>query len=80
MSKMKCQTPFKSVHLKEYSLVIVECAPQSAEVVSVSCSFCVPFGREEKPRAHHKAIANVMYFKKPFRTNSYKCHLDNQHP
>ena len=47
MSKMKHQTPFKSVHLKEYGLVIVECAPQSAELVSVPCSFCVNFGRGE---------------------------------
>ena len=64
MSKMKCQMPFKSVHLKEYCLVIVEHAPQSAEVVSVSCSFCVNFGREEKPGAKCKAAANMMYFKK----------------
>jgi hypothetical protein len=80
MSKMKRQTPFKSVHLKEYGLVIVERAPQSAEVVSVSCSFCVNFGREEKPGAKCKATANVMYFKKPFRTDSYKRHLEDQHP
>ena len=72
MSKMKRQTPFKSFHLKEYGLVIVECTPQSAEVVSVPCSFCVNFGREEKPGAKSKATANVMYFKKPFSTDSYK--------
>ena len=54
MSKMKRQMPFKSVHLKEYGLMIVECAPQSADIVSVSCSFCVNFGREEKPGAKHK--------------------------
>ena len=77
---MKRQTPFKSVYLKEYGLVIVECAPQSAEVVSVSCSFCVNFGREEKPGAKRKATANVMYFKKPFRTDSYTQHLEAQHP
>ena len=80
MSKMKRQTPFKSVHLKEYGLVIVECAPQSAEVASVSCSFCINFGREEKPGVKCKAIANVMYFKKPFRTDSCKHHLEVQHP
>ena len=73
-------TPFKSVHLKEYGLVIVEHTPQSAEVVSVSCSFCVNFGREEKPGAKRKATANVMYFKKPFRTDSYTQHLEAQHP
>ena len=80
MSKMKRQMPSKSVPLKEYGLVIVECAPQSAEVVSVSCSFCVSFGREEKPGAKRKATANVMYFKKPFRTDSYTRHLEDQHP
>ena len=58
----------------------MECTPQSAEVVSVSCSFCVNFGREEKPGAKHKATANVMYFKKPFITDSYKQHLEDQHP
>ena len=72
--------PFKSVHLKEYGFVIVECAPQNAEVESVSCSFCVNFGREEKPGAKCKATANVMHFKKPFRTDLYKCHLEDQHP
>ena len=72
MSKMKCQTPFKSVYLMEYGLVIVEHAPQSAEVVSVSCSFCVNFGREEKPGAKCNATANAMCFKKPFRKDSYK--------
>ena len=79
MSKMKRQIPFKSVHLKEYGLVIMECALQGAEVVSVSCSFCVNFGREEKPGAKCKLTANVVYFKKPFRTDSYKCHLEDQH-
>ena len=80
MSKMKRQMPFRRVHLKEYGLVIVECAPQSAEVVSVSCSFCVNFGREEKPGAKRKATANVIYFKKASRTDSYKRHLKDQHP
>jgi hypothetical protein len=64
--------PFKSVHLKKYGLVIMKCTPQSAEVVSVSCSFYVNFGREEKPGAKCKATANVMYFKKPFKTDSYQ--------
>ena len=80
MSKMTHQMPFKSVHLKEYDVVIMECTPQSAEVVSVSCSFCVNFGREEKTGAKRKATANVMHFKKPFRTDSYKQHLEDQHP
>ena len=80
MSKTKRQTPFRRVHLKEYGLVIVECTPQSAELVSVSCSYCVNFGREEKPGAKRKATANVMYFKKASRTDSYKRHLKDQHP
>ena len=80
MSKMKRQTPFKSVHVKEYGLVIVECTPQSPEVESVSSPFCVNFGREEKPGAKCKATANVMYFKKPFKTDSYKRHVEDQHP
>ena len=42
--------------------------------------FCVNFGREEKPGAKHKATANVIYFKKPFRTDSYKQHLEHQYP
>ena len=55
MSKMKRQMPFKSVHLKEYGLVIMEHGQQSADVVSVSCSLCVNFGREERPGAKCKA-------------------------
>ena len=60
--------------------MIVEHTAQSAEVVFVSCSFNVNFGREEKPGAKCKATANVMHFKKPFRTDLYKCHLEDQHP
>ena len=37
--------------------MIMECALQGAEVVSVSCSFCVNFGREEKPGAKCKLTA-----------------------
>ena len=77
MLKMKHQMSFKSVHLKAYGLVIVEHTPQNAKVVYVSCSFYDNFEREETPGAKHKATANVMYFKTPFRTDSYKCHLSN---
>ena len=60
--------------------MIVECTPQSAEVVSASWFFCVNFGREEKPGAKRKATANVMYFKTSFRSDSYKRQLEDQHP
>ena len=52
----------RSVHLKEYVLVIVEHTPQSAEDVSVSCTFYVNFGQEEKPGAKHNATAKCDVF------------------
>jgi hypothetical protein len=38
------------------------------------------FKEKKHLELHIKATANVMYFKKPFRTDSYKQHLEDQHP
>ena len=76
----KRQTPFQLSHQLEYGLKMVEKAPSSSEIVSVSCRFCISFGREEKIGSKRKATTNVMYFKKPFRSDSYRRHMETQHP
>jgi hypothetical protein len=58
-------------HLLQFGLRIVERSPNTAEVVSVCCNFCLNFGREEKVGAKRKATKKVTYFKKPFRTDVY---------
>ena len=48
-------------------------------VVSVSCQFCLHFGREEKIGAKRKVTANITYFRRPFRADTYSRHLLSQH-
>ena len=64
----------------DFGLKIVERDPSTKVVVSVSCLFCVHFGREEKVGAKRRKTTNVQYFKKPFRVDAYKQHMIHQHP
>ncbi len=76
----KRQTPFQPLHLIEYGLKVVERASSSSEIVSVSCQFYISFSREEKIGSKQKATTNVVYFKKPFRSDSFRRHMEAQQP
>ena len=75
----KRKTPFKNAHLSAYGLKICERDPSTKAVVSVSCRFCVHFGREEKVGAKRKPTSNVQYFRQPFRADVYQRHMKAQH-
>jgi hypothetical protein len=61
-----------NAHLLQFGLRIVECSPNTAEVVSVCCNFCLNFGREEKVGAKsflHQESKIVIYLQ-------FQCLLD----
>ena len=49
-------------------------------MLTISCHFCLKFGREAKPGAKRKRTNNVQMFKTPFCTNVNKKHHANIHP
>ena len=73
-------TPFNERHLLLYGLKICERDTATKAIVSVSCRFCVHFGREEKIGAKRKATSNIQYFRRPFRADVYNRHMRQQHP
>ena len=75
----KRTTPFKESHAIEYGLKVCERDASTSVVVSVSCQFCVHFGREAKIGAKRKATTNVQYFRSPFRADMYSRHMAAQH-
>jgi hypothetical protein len=79
MPPKKRTTPFNEDHVVAYGLKICERAPTTKQVLSVSCQFCVHFGREEKVGAKRKATTNVHYFRCPFRVDVFKSHMLSQH-
>lgn len=76
----KHQMTFQTLNLLEYGLKVVERAPSSSEIVSVSCQFCISFSSEEKIGSKQKATTNVVYFKNPFRSDSFRGHMEAQQP
>ena len=79
MPPKKRITPFNQEHVIAYGLKVCERDPTTKQIVSVSCRFCVHFGREEKVGAKRKATTNIQYFRCPFRADVYTKHLVSQH-
>ncbi|CAK9209291.1 unnamed protein product [Sphagnum troendelagicum] len=76
----KRATPFRTEHALQFGVKVVERDAATKEVVSTSCLFCIHFGREENIGSKRSRTANVMYFKKPFRSDMYLRHMTSQHP
>ncbi|CAK9862784.1 unnamed protein product [Sphagnum jensenii] len=76
----KRATPFRIEHALQFGVKVVERDAATKEVVSASCLFCIHFGREENIGSKCSCSANVMYFKKPFRSDMYLRHMTSQHP
>ena len=72
-------TAFNEGHVLAYGLTVCERDASTMTVVSVSCQFCLHFGREEKIGAKRKATANITYFRRPFRADTYSRHMLSQH-
>ena len=72
--------PFKNEHALKFCVKICERDAATKAVVSVSCLFCIHFGREEKIGSKRNRTTNVKYFNRPFHIDMYRWHLVSQHP
>ena len=80
MPPKSCQKPFQPSHAFDFGLKVVERDPNTKEVVSCHCEFCVYYGREAKVGTKRRKTTNIQYFKKPFQVENYKSHMELQHP
>jgi hypothetical protein len=71
------RTPFQRGHDVEFGLEVTE---RGNRVKSVTCRFCLKFGREPKPGQKRKRTTNLHIFKFPLRTDSYQRHHARAHP
>ena len=58
------QTPYQPSHAFDFGLKVVERDPNTKEVVSCHCEFCVYYGREAKVGSKRRNTTNIQYFKK----------------
>ena len=71
---------------RKYGLKITARHPNSSNVASVACKFCIAFGREDNVGATRKRTTNVYckqvkYWKQgSFRTDNYLSHMRAQRP
>ena len=75
----KRTTLFNESRVIAFGLTVCERDASTKAVVSVSCRFCLHFGRDVKIGAKRKATANIQYFRRPFRADTYSRHMDSQH-
>ena len=77
---MSRQTPFNESHRILYGVEPIERSLNGAISV-VQCQFCVHLGREKRegPVVKRQRTKNTQLFKFPFRSESYKNHLESQH-
>ena len=74
------KTPINYAHIIALGLKICEGDTCTKVVVSVTCLFCVHFGREDKVGAKRKATSNIQSFKHLFRAYFYQKHMKTHHP
>lgn len=75
----KRQTLYKIEHSLEFDIKFCERNVVLKVVVSTSCLFCIHFGRQEQIGVKQSRTVNVMYFKKPFRADTYLKHMMSEH-
>eukprot|EP00171_Calliarthron_tuberculosum_P003508 IDg3508t1 len=76
---VKRGTKFQDSHTQKFGLVVSDCDPDTNQVVSVSCRFCIVFGKENKFGAKRSRGARMKLFKSPVRIENYLTHLKNVH-
>jgi hypothetical protein len=74
------KTRFQRGHDVKYGLQVTERDEKTSSVLAASCRFCLKFGREAKPGLKRKRPGTRKVFKPPFRTDSYKRHIESAHP
>ena len=70
---------FPNAHKLRVGLKVTGVNPDTNEVTSCACRFCLAFGREAKVGAKRKPTDRVKYFER-FRTDNYVQHLKLEHP
>lgn len=78
MPKAKAKQQFKHDHAVQYGLKVTARHVGTGRVSSVTCRFCIVFGREDNVGAKRKRTTNAKYFT-TFRADGYKRHLEGQH-
>lgn len=76
----KRKTKFAPAHAQAYGLEVASRDPETGDVTSVACRFCVAFGREQKVGQKRKPRSTTKYFTPPYRCELYRQHLKGQHP
>eukprot|EP00171_Calliarthron_tuberculosum_P020290 IDg20290t1 len=76
--KNKMLLKFRNAHKLRFGLKVTGVNPDTKEVTSCACRFCLTFGREEKVSAKRKPTERVKYFES-FRTDNYAQHLKLEH-
>jgi len=73
---------FPTEHASMYGLKIMERCPNTSQVISVRCQFCIYFGPETDPAKPRQRAAKTtkMAWTRCFRTDHYQKHLTSQHP
>ena len=71
--------PFNCLHQLEYGLLISQRDAGTSKVVSVSCRFCIAFGRECKVGPKRNTTSNLKTFGPVFRPENYRIHLNSEH-
>lgn len=71
-------SPWHDLFCTEFGLCIVDRAPDTGAVESVSCRFCAVFGKENRPGAKRERSQNVKVFR-IFRQANFRRHVEGQH-
>ena len=73
---------FPIEHASTYGLKIMERYPNTLQVISVRCQFCIYFGAETDPAKPRQRASKTtkMAWTRSFRIDHYQKHLNTQHP
>jgi hypothetical protein len=79
-AKKRQKIAFQDQHDVEFGLTVSSPCPNTSNVDSVACRFCIVFGKEDAGERKRKPSTNVKYFKVPFRVDHCKSHHSTVHP
>lgn len=79
--KAKRPATFNAIHESMYGLRVTERALNTSAVLTVSCRFCVAFGRcpVSGTSSARKPLVGIKAFRAPFRVDHFRQHLLSQH-
>ena len=77
----KSSSVFLTEHATKYGLKIIERSPNTGDVVSVRCQFCIYYGAEDSGKPRQRAKKDTkMTWTNSFRTDLYQKHHRHEHP